>query len=112
MNADCDVFNRTAGNSAKSKARQEQQIHVIEEDLMVFNETMEEGVCDDKKSIYHREAVRAVVLKDKMLLMIHTNKGDYKFPGGGIEEDESHEEALMRELKEESGYRTSRVKER
>ena len=51
-----------------------------------------------------RQAVRAIVLKDNKILMVHTNKGDYKFPGGGIKRQESHEEALRREVIEETGY--------
>ena len=36
--------------------------------------------------------------------MIHSTKvGDYKFPGGGVDQDESHEQALVREVKEECG---------
>ena len=36
--------------------------------------------------------------------MIHsTTVGDYKFPGGGVQADESHEQALRREVEEESG---------
>jgi 8-oxo-dGTP pyrophosphatase MutT (NUDIX family) len=36
--------------------------------------------------------------------MVKTSKGDYKFPGGGIEEGESLYEALAREISEETGY--------
>lgn len=36
--------------------------------------------------------------------MVHSaNVGDYKFPGGGVEKGESHEQALARELREECG---------
>jgi 8-oxo-dGTP diphosphatase len=52
----------------------------------------------------HRTAVRAVILRGYELLMVHsTNVGDYKFPGGGVDEGESHEQALARELQEECG---------
>jgi 8-oxo-dGTP pyrophosphatase MutT (NUDIX family) len=51
-----------------------------------------------------REAVRGVILNESNLLMIHTNKGDYKFPGGGINQNESKMVALIREIEEESGY--------
>lgn len=42
-------------------------------------------------------------------MLVHTNKGDYKFPGGGIEQGESHGEALKREVLEETGYHVDRV---
>lgn len=52
----------------------------------------------------HRTAVRAVVLRGDELLMVHSaNVGDYKFPGGGVEEGETHQQALARELCEECG---------
>lgn len=56
-----------------------------------------------KRKIYHREAVRAVLLENDMIFMVHTVHGDFKFPGGGIELGETHEEALRRELLEETG---------
>jgi len=55
---------------------------------VIFNEILEIGLCHHRKNTCHREAVRAVVLKNKLLLMIRTNLGDYKFPGGGVEEGE------------------------
>ena len=58
----------------------------------------------DGCKINTRKAVRGVILDDNNLLMIHTNKGDYKFPGGGVDQNESKMEALAREIEEESGY--------
>ena len=53
---------------------------------------------------FQREAVRGVIFRDGELLMIYsTVNGDYKFPGGGIEADELHAEALQREIQEECG---------
>jgi len=38
--------------------------------------------------------------------MVRSQKyGEYKFPGGGIERNETHAEALIREVMEETGYR-------
>jgi len=61
--------------------------------------------------IVRREAVRAVVFRDDTVLMVKTNKGDYKFPGGGVEGTESREDALKREINKETGYTVTRVKE-
>jgi len=51
-----------------------------------------------------REAVRAIILRGRELLMVHSSViGDYKFPGGGVQEDEDQECALTREVAEECG---------
>jgi len=57
-----------------------------------------------------RTAVRAVILCGRDLLMVYSaNVGDYKFPGGGVNDGETHEQALARELLEECGAQLIRV---
>lgn len=52
----------------------------------------------------HRDACRAILIQKGLLAMIHSEvDGDYKFPGGGVEPEESMLEALSREVLEESG---------
>lgn len=59
---------------------------------------------------FHRKAVRGVVTMDSRILLVHSKiNGDYKFPGGGIEESESHEAALCREVSEECGLELESV---
>lgn len=55
-------------------------------------------------SVYKRTAVRGIIQKDKKYLFIHSKYGDHKFPGGGMEQGESLEQTLMREVQEETGY--------
>jgi 8-oxo-dGTP pyrophosphatase MutT (NUDIX family) len=60
----------------------------------------------------HRTAVRAVVLRGRDLLLVHSSSvGDYKFPGGGVMEGESHAQALQREVQEECGMGLTHVGE-
>jgi 8-oxo-dGTP diphosphatase len=62
-----------------------------------------EGINIAGKTIY-RSAVRGVILRGSDLLMVYSsNVGDYKFPGGGADEGESHQQTLARELLEECG---------
>ena len=51
-----------------------------------------------------RVAVRAITFVDGKLLMINSDFGELKFPGGGQENGESDEETLIRETLEETGY--------
>jgi len=60
----------------------------------------------------YREAVRAVIIQDHKILLIHSNLGDYKFPGGGLEKNESHPDGLLREVAEETGYINCIVKDK
>lgn len=72
---------------------------------MVFNQVLGlKEVNKDKVNMSYREAVRAVIVHDNKLLMVHSNKGDFKFPGGGANKEENHEATLKREVREETGY--------
>ena len=66
----------------------------------------------ENKHVKVREAVRAVVIRDGKILMLHSNKGDFKFPGGGVESGETHKQALIREVLEETGYLDTTVGEK
>ena len=51
-----------------------------------------------------RKAVRGIIIKNNKVALVRSEKeGFYKFPGGGIEKGESHLDALIREIEEETG---------
>src|SRR5574344_2040560 len=65
-------------------------------------------------SIFHRTAVRGVISRKNTsgqieLLMIHGKYGDYKFPGGGQEQNETNIDTLCREVKEETGFSVKKI---
>lgn len=55
-------------------------------------------------SVFARPSVRAIIRREGTIAMVHSLKYDhYKFPGGGIEKGETHQDALCRETLEEAG---------
>jgi 8-oxo-dGTP pyrophosphatase MutT (NUDIX family) len=54
--------------------------------------------------VFRRTAARGVVESEGKYLVIYSRYGDYKFPGGGREVDETLEDTLIREVREETGY--------
>ncbi|OOE86823.1 NUDIX hydrolase [Salinivibrio sharmensis] len=56
------------------------------------------------KAIIKRNAARAIALDgDEILLMYTARYDDYSLPGGGMDEGETPEQAMIRELEEETG---------
>lgn len=64
------------------------------------------------QEIIYRNAARAIILKaDKLLLVYSETTQEYKFPGGGIDKEETRHEALRREVLEEIGHEVISVNE-
>lgn len=60
--------------------------------------------------VVRRAAVKALVERDGRYLLLRTPAtDDHKLPGGGIDAGETHEQALARELAEETGRALDRV---
>ncbi|HHD2753676.1 TPA: NUDIX hydrolase [Clostridium perfringens] len=78
---------------------------------MYFNEVIGLKEVDKEEKVFYRVAIRAIILKDDKILMVKSNTGDYKFPGGGVENGETPEETLRREVTEETGYILDEVKD-
>lgn len=71
---------------------------------------MNELFAMDKKNYdpswptFTRNSARAIIVRDDKVLMMYSQKYSYyKFPGGGIDKGETPEQALVREVLEESG---------
>lgn len=59
---------------------------------------------DKNGKAFKRPSARAIIIKDNKIYMVHSLVYDYyKFPGGGIENNESNIDALIRETAEEAG---------
>lgn len=67
--------------------------------------TMDKQNYDPSWPVFTRDSARGIICRDGKLLLIFSPKYRYyKFPGGGIRKGEKPEEALVREVREESGY--------
>lgn len=67
---------------------------------------------DPAGGVIERTAARAIVLRGRELLLLHSPRNaDYKFPGGGVEPGESVHDALRREMLEECGAQVSAIGE-
>lgn len=57
----------------------------------------------DDMPVTERYGVRAIIKRNGLYAMQKSRFGEYKIPGGGIEGNETCEEALIREVREETG---------
>lgn len=57
----------------------------------------------DDMPVFERFNVRAIIYVDGKFAMEKSRYGDFKVPGGGIEPHETFEQALIREVQEETG---------
>lgn len=63
--------------------------------------------------IKKKKAVRAILVKDnKIGLLITKRRMSYFLPGGGLEEGETEEQAILREVTEETGYTNIKIAKR
>lgn len=59
---------------------------------------------DGCTKVFRRPSARAIIFRgSKIALVYATNEKYYKFPGGGIHDDEDKKQALIREVREEVG---------
>ena len=60
---------------------------------------------DVKKVNEEKRAVRGLIVKEgKLMLMYLRSSNTYVLPGGGVDAHETLDEAIKREIKEETGY--------
>ncbi len=69
--------------------------------INLFNFDMKDYT--DDMPLIERYGVRAIIRRDGLLAMQKDRDGIYKIPGGGVEKDEDLINALIREVREETG---------
>ncbi len=58
----------------------------------------------ESDNVFRRPSARAIIRRDDKIALVYSQKEKYyKFPGGGIHDDEDKRQALIREVREEVG---------
>lgn len=69
------------------------------------------GIRKPERDVVQRTGVYGIVTDSQNRVLIVKNKLGYFLPGGGVQGNETHEEALRREFLEETGYNIEIVRE-
>ncbi|MBE0350466.1 NUDIX hydrolase [Pseudoalteromonas lipolytica] len=72
--------------------------------MKLLRKVIHPSLSNDYGSVFIRNTARAIVLKGEHILLLYTARyDDYSLPGGGVDNGESIEQGLYRELSEETG---------
>jgi len=82
--------------------------------MKIINKYLTESESD-QKDFNQKDSVKGIVKRGNYILILRRREGDagagqWDLPGGGIEEGESKEDALKREVFEETGLTIDKVK--
>lgn len=66
--------------------------------------TIDEKDYDSTLPDFKRIAVRGIFFVNGKMVFIEATSGELKIPGGGMEEGETDQQVLIREVQEETGY--------
>ncbi|MEG2460878.1 MAG: NUDIX domain-containing protein [Clostridia bacterium] len=80
---------------------------------MLFNEEIiDRNILSNKAySVEEKRAVRAVIFNRNNILLMKVNDAEYKLPGGTAQPYENNMKALIREIKEKTGFVSCIIKE-
>lgn len=65
--------------------------------------TLDEKDYTEDMPVFEKYTVRAIICNGDKFIMQRSRAGEYKIPGGGVEEGESYIETIIREVREEVG---------
>mgnify|MGYP000330205723 CR=1 FL=1 len=78
--------------------------------MQLLKITTHPSISADNISQFTRITSRAIVLKGSQILLMYTARyEDYSLPGGGVDDFESIEQGLIRELQEETGAQNIKI---
>ncbi len=73
---------------------------------MIFDEQIIDNKIIPERDyrFLQRKAARAIIIDKNKILLMNVDDRAYKLPGGAVEDSETYMKALIREIREETGY--------